>query len=91
MLGSNPVDPFARDDGDADLLFAQGASQSGKFGLQWKLRMMAQEAALEVANGTLRRRQDRNSVLPHVAVNRKCTPRWRGPAKSLDIDKMGQR
>ena len=34
---------------DEDLLFAQDASRSGQFAQRWKLRMMAQEAALRGA------------------------------------------
>ena len=54
-FGSNPADNFGWGDEDEDL-FAQDTSLSGQFVAQWKLRMMAQEAALrEIANSKLRR------------------------------------
>ena len=56
VFGSNPIDSSGRDDKDGDLPSAQGTSPSGQFAQQWKLRTMAQEAAVEeVANGALRR------------------------------------
>ena len=56
VLGANPVDLFGWDDGKEDLFFARDRSPSEHFLQQWKLRMMAQEAASkEVDNGKLRR------------------------------------
>ena len=46
VFGSNPADNFGWGDEDEDLLFAQDTSLSGQFVAQWKLRMMAQEAAI---------------------------------------------
>ena len=66
-----------------DLMFAQETFISGQFDLNWKLRVMAQEAALkEMARSKLRRQlaHDRSfnradaevgdSVLLYKAVNR---------------------
>ena len=56
VFGSNPADNFGWGDEDEDLLFAQDTSLPGQFVAQWKLRMLAQEAALkEIANSTLLR------------------------------------
>ena len=56
VFGSNPADNFGWGDEDEDLLFAQDTSLSGQFVANWKLRMLAQEAALkEIANSKLRR------------------------------------
>ena len=53
---ANPTDLYRWGDNGGDLLRAQDTSVSGQFAQQWKLRMMAQEAALkEVANSKLRR------------------------------------
>ena len=55
-VGSNPADNFGWGEEDEDLLYAQDTSLSGQFAAQWKLRMLAQKAALkEIANGKLRR------------------------------------
>ena len=63
VFGSNPVDFFGSEDGDADLLFAQDASLEGQFVQQWKLRKRAQEATRkEVANSKLRRSLARNKT-----------------------------
>ena len=49
------------DDKVDDMLFAQESSVSGQFAQQWKLRMMAQGAALkEVAGSRLRRLWESN-------------------------------
>ena len=56
VVGSNPADLFRWGNKGEDLTFAQDTSLSSQFVQPWKLRMMAQEAALkEVANGKLRR------------------------------------
>ena len=102
VFGANPVDLYGWDDSEDDLLFAQDTSVSGQFVQQWKLRMMAQEAALkEIANSKLRRLLAFNktfnctdvkvgdSVLFYKAPHRKSHPRWRGPAVVLDIDDTG--
>ena len=46
VIGSNPADNFGWGDEDEDLPFAQDTSLSEQFVAQWKLRMLAQEAAL---------------------------------------------
>ena len=49
------MDLFGRDDKDGDLLVAHHTPLAGQFAQQWKLGMMAQEAApKEVANSKLR-------------------------------------
>ena len=54
VFGSNPVGPYGWGDQDENLLFEQDSSVSGQFAQQWKLRMMAEEAALkEAANSKL--------------------------------------
>ena len=83
-------------------MFAQDTSISGQFVQQWKLRMKAQEAAMkEIANSKLRRLLAYNktfectdikmgdTVLFYKSPHRKSHPRWRGPAKILDIDETG--
>ena len=56
VFGSNPVDPLEWEDREKDLLSAQDSSIPGRPVQQWKLRMMAQEAALrEAATRKLRR------------------------------------
>ena len=56
VFGSNPVYLFGWEEKDDDPLFFQDAPLSGRFAQQWKLRMMAQGAALkEVANSNPRR------------------------------------
>ena len=103
VFGSGPADSFRRGDGkDGALLFAQGPLLSVQFVQQWKLRMMAQGAALkEVANSKLRRPLAYNesskctdarigdAALLRKAVNRKSTPQWRGPVETPDIDGAG--
>ena len=46
VFGPNPCDLFGLDDEDGDLLSAQDASLSRQIAQQWKLRVMAQGAAL---------------------------------------------
>ena len=46
VFRANPVDLLGWGDKDVDLAFAQDTSLSGQFAQQWKLRVMAQEAAL---------------------------------------------
>ena len=102
VFGSNPMDLYGWDDSDADLLFAQDTSISGQFVHQWQLRIRAQEAALkDIANSKLRRLLAYNKtfdsvdikvggeVLFYKAPQKKSNPRWRGPAKILDIDESG--
>ena len=94
VFGSNPADNFGWCREDGDLLFAQDTSPSGQFVAQWKLRMMAQEAASkEIANNELRRISAFNNsfdgadarvgdeVLSYKAPSRKSAPCWRGAAK----------
>ena len=96
------MDLYGWDDSDDDLLFAQDTSISGQFVHQWQLRIRAQEAALkEIANSKLRRLLAYNKtfdsvdikvgdeVLFYKASQKKSNPRWRGPAKILDIDESG--
>ena len=62
-FGSYPADRYGWEDNDDDLLLSQDTSASGQFAQQWKLRMMAQEAALkEVANSKLRRQMAHNKT-----------------------------
>ena len=69
VFGSNPADNFGWGDEDEDLLFAQDTSLSGQFVAQWKLRMLAQEAALkEIANSKLRRILAFNNSFGNVDV-----------------------
>ena len=102
VFGSDPVDIFGRVDRDADSLFAQETTLSGQFTQQWRLRMVAQEAAPEgVANSKLRPPSAYNksfncadiaiadSAPFQKRVNRKSAPRRRGTAKILDIDETG--
>ena len=83
-------------------MFAQDTSLAGQCVNQWKLRDRAQEAtSREVANSKLRRilahSQTFNCaeaavgdmVLFHKTPHRKRSPRWRGPAKVLEIDETG--
>ena len=73
-----------------------------QFAEQWKLRMMAQKAALKgKANSKLRRLLARNrpsdctgakavdSALFYKPVDQKSAPRWRGAAAILEIDETG--
>ena len=96
------MDLSGRGDKDGDLLFAKETSLSGQLVLQSKLRMMAQEAAAKgAANSKLRSllAYNKSSKCTDVqigdtapfyeAIHRKSTPRWRGPAKTLDIDEPG--
>ena len=69
VFGSNPADNFGWGDEDEDLLFAQDTSPSAQFVAQWKLRMLAQEAALkEIANRKLRRTLAPNNSFDSVDV-----------------------
>ena len=87
VCGSNPVELYGWGYKDEDSPFAQDTSRSGGFAQHWKLRMVAQEAALqEVARSKLRRLSARNksfnwpdvslgdSVLYYKAVYRKSAP-----------------
>ena len=80
-------------------MFAHDTSLAGQFAQQWKLRLRAQEATLqEIANRKLRRLLVQNRTFNcaeidvdgmaifYKAQNRKSSPRWRGPAKVLEID-----
>ena len=69
VFGSNTADNFGQGDEDEDLLFGQDTSLSGQFVAQWKLRMLAQEAALkEIANSKLRRILAPNNSFDSVDV-----------------------
>ena len=98
VFRSNPVGLAGRDDKDEKLLFGPDASPSGRFAQQWKLRMMAQEAALnEVANCKLGKPLAYNksfncadvkigdTALFYKSAKKKGAPSWRGPAKILDM------
>ena len=80
-------------------MFAQDASLPGQFVQQCKLRLRAQEATLkDIANSNLRRPLAHNKTfncaeigvddiaISYKAQNRESSPRWRGPAKALEID-----
>ena len=83
-------------------MFAQGASLSGQFAQQSKLRMMAQEtASKEVASSELRR-QPAYSKSPNCAdattggaalfyksARKRSAPRRGGPAKIAETDETG--
>ena len=75
---------------------------SGQVAQHWKLRMMAQGAALEeIANASIRRSLAFNRsftcadvkigdiVLSYKAQRQQDTPQWRGPAWVLHIDATG--
>ena len=56
VFGSNQRDSDGWDDKDEDLTFAKVTSLPGHVAQQWKLRMMAQEAAMKkIASNRLRR------------------------------------
>ena len=66
VRGSNPADLYSWGDQDGDLLFAKDTSVK-----QWKLRAMAQEAALqEAAKSKLRRLSAHNETFncTHVEI-----------------------
>ena len=97
IIGSNPADLYGWDDQYANLLFAQGPC-SGQLAQQWKLRIMAQEAAWKlVANSKLQRllaykmtskcadAMNRDSVPFYKAPNRKST-RMERTYRILEID-----
>ena len=99
IFGSSAADNFGWRYEDEELLFYQETSLSGQLVTQWKLRMLAQEAALrEIANGKLRRILAFNNsfdcvdvrvgdqVRFHRAPSRKSSPRWRGPANVHPLD-----
>ena len=91
--GSNPADLYDWEDKDKDPTFAQETLTSGQFAQQWKLRIMAQEAALELSAYT------KAFTCTYVKISetanfyntqeKKRAPRWRGPALILDIDEAG--
>ena len=96
------MDLYKWEDKDEDLTFAQDTSLSGEFVQQWKLRMMAQEAApKEIAISRLRRSlaynksfncrgvQIGDTVLIYKSTKRKSAPRSRGPEKILDVADAG--
>ena len=83
-------------------MFARDTSISGLFVQQWKLRMVAQEAALnEVAISKFRSPLAYNkscdctdvkiggAVLFHKTASKQSAPLWRGPAKNPDIAETG--
>ena len=102
VFGSNPACLFGWEDAGGDMLFMQDTSLSGQFAQQWELRIRAQEMVIEeVANRKLRRPLAYNkspnradiaigdSVLFYKAQSLKSLPRWRGPARILDIHETG--
>ena len=101
-LGGNPADNFGWVGEDEDLLFAQDASLPGQYVAQWKLRAMAQGAALrKIASSKSRRILAFNNsfdiagvqvgceVLCYDAPSRKSSPRRRGPAIAFLLDESG--
>ena len=87
---------------DEDMTFARDTSPTGQCVQRRKLRLRAQAATLkEIANSKLRRLLAHNSffncpeidwgdsVMFYKAQSRRSSPRWRGPAKILDIDVAG--
>ena len=99
---SNPGDLYRWEDRDEDLTFARETAPSGQFVRQWKLRKMAQEAALKkIASSVLHKflAYNKSSNCTDVKIGdtlrcyrlreKKSTPRWRGPALVLDIDETG--
>ena len=91
VFGPSPVDPYGWEDKDEDSAFAQDTSLSGQFVQQWRLRMMAQEAARQViANSRLRRLLASNksftctdekigdTTLSYKVQGKKSPQRWRG-------------
>ena len=104
VFGYDPADSFGRGGGggggnDEDRLLAQDASPLGQFGRQWKLRVMAQDAALNgMAKSKLRRLMAQarsfncaDAAVGHSAVNCKSASRRRGPAAILDIEVLRSR
>ena len=68
-FGSNPVDLYAWQDDDSDMLLEQDASISGQFARQWRLRTMSQEAALwEIANSIRRRLSAHNQSFARTDI-----------------------
>ena len=87
------------EDRDEDLASAQDTSLSGQFAQQWKLRMMAQEAALkEIANSRNRRAAAYNksfnctnvkngdTALFYKAQRKKGAPWLMGPGCDFGLD-----
>ena len=102
VFGPNPLDLFCWENKYEDLMFAQDTSFAGQSVQQWKLRMRAQEAALEkIANRKVRRLLAYNrsfnctdinagdSVLFFTAHSQRSLPRGTEPAKNLDIGETG--
>ena len=100
--GANPADVSMWQDNDDELGCVQNAAVSSQFAQQWKLRVMAHEAALEeLAASKLRRPLGRNrafqraeieagnSVYYVKEIGRKSNPKWRGPAAIPDIGETG--
>ena len=104
VFGSNPVGLFGWEDRDEDLAVARDTSFSGQFAQRWKLRMMAQGAALKgIANSRLRRLLARNGPFPcgnveigdtapfYEGRSQGSATRWRGPDMILDIEETGEK
>ena len=102
VSGSSPADLHEWKACGGGLLFAQETSISGQFAQRWKLRMTAQEAALEeMTDSKLRRLLARirsfegadaragYSARFYESVKRKSAPRRFGPAAILDFDDTG--
>ena len=101
-FGYDPADWYARQIGDSEMGFAQGASASGQFAQKWGLRLMAQGATQrEMANSKLRRLLARKKTLQiteiamggsaifYEQIGRVRVPKWRSPAAILDIGEVG--
>ena len=91
VFASPPADPYARRDDDGDPMSAQQTSVSGQSVQRWKLRLIAQEAALNVlADSNVRRLLAHNrssdctavkvgdSTPSYTAIKRESAPRRRG-------------
>ena len=102
VIGPNPAGVYGWEDKDEDLTFAQDTSKSGQFAQQWKLRIMAQDAASkEIANSRLRKVLAYNesftrtnvkigdAVIFYKAQKKKSAQRRRAPTLILDIDEAG--
>ena len=68
-FGSNPADLYFWEDNDRGPDFVQHTSVSGKFTLQWELRLLAQGAILKwMAGSKLRRIWDSNHTFDGTDV-----------------------
>ena len=69
VFGPNPLDSYSWQGYDADLDFVQRTSVTSQFTLQWRLRVMAQEAMLKgMASRNSRRILDRNKSFARTDI-----------------------